>query len=422
MGYRVNNLLYAAGSDLINTIRVCVTLNEPIYAPALEKALKTAAVRFPYFSVKLVRRGETLILERNPLPFVVSPGGRTLTLGTEESNHHLFAFAYDGCRLFVDGSHFITDGNGMFPFLKTVLYYYLSALHPDEKFDTGGIALSVSEIPDAEADDYPYPEEPVETEPLGSISRPEKLFMLPDQPQGYENMGGWTSFLFRIRQREMMAYVSSIDGSPATFIASLMYRVIAELYPENRLPLVCGMQHQFRKALGRPYSHMCHVNVIPMVYPDSLRGMDIETLNTIARGMLILRADDANDILTVNEHVRNEAMIRGLPLSQKHDYMRSVIRKGIGKNTFEVSYTGRVPWSGLDKYVENVFPAFDMTLSGGLSIEIFSFGEYFSINIMQRNGDTRYADRFAVKLDENGIAYEAAPPERFSLCGFCLPD
>lgn len=36
--------------------------------------------------------------------------------------------------------------------------------------------------------------------------------------------------------------------------------------------------------------------------------------------------------------------------------MRKVILDGIGTNTFEVSYTSRVPWSGLDKYITNVVP------------------------------------------------------------------
>ena len=422
MSWKVNNLLYAAGPELVNTIRIGITLTEPVDEQALRLALEKTAPRYPYFAVRLVRRGEEYVMEPNELPFVVSPRGGTVTLGSGESNHHLFAFAWEGCRLWVDTSHFVTDGNGMFPFLKTLLYEYLHSLHPDAPFEAETVARAGSRIPAGEADDDPYPAEPLPAQPLGEQSRPEMVFRLGDQPQGYGNAEGWTAFRFRIRQRDMMAYVSGVDGSPATFIASLLYRAISDVHPETDLPLVCGMQHQFRRALGAPLSHLCHVSIVPIVYPTRLRGRDVERLNTIARGSLILRADDANDILTVNAHIRNEQRIRTMTLPEKRAYMRRVILEGIGLNTFEVSYTGRVPWSGLDRYITDVSPYFDMTLSGGLSAEIFAVGEVFSVNIMQRSAVPVYAERFAALLAEHGIPREAEPPEHFSLCVFRLPE
>ncbi len=421
MIWKVNNLLYAAGPELANTIRIGITLTEPIDGQALRLALSKSAQRYPYFAVRLSRRGEEYVMEPNDLPFVVSPHGGTVTLGSAESNFHVFAFAYEGCRIYLDTSHFFTDGNGMFPFLKTLLYYYLQTVHPDVPFETAGVALAGSGIPAAEAEDDPYPAEPFPEQPLGTLSRPANVFQLSDQPQGYENAEGWTSFRFRIRQKDMMAFVSSVDGSPATFIASLIYKAIADAHPETGMPLVCGMQHQFRQALGAPLSHMCHVNIVPIVYPDRLRGRDVEQLNTIARGSLILRADDMNDLLTVNAHIRNENRIRDMKLAEKRKYMRQVILNGIGANTFDVSYTGRVPWSGLDRYILDVAPCFDLTLSGGLSVEIFSVGENFSINIMQRSPVTEYVDRFSALLRECGIEYIAESPEHFSLCPFHLP-
>ncbi len=46
----------------------------------------------------------------------------------------------------------------------------------------------------------------------------------------------------------------------------------------------------------------------------------------------------------VNEHIRNDRMIRNMDLSQKQEYMKKAVLKGIGTNTFEISYTGRVSW------------------------------------------------------------------------------
>ena len=52
---------------------------------------------------------------------------------------------------------------------------------------------------------------------------------------------------FFIGIRLDITFTETVDGSPATFIASMMYKTIAELHPEALLPVVCGMQHQFRQ-------------------------------------------------------------------------------------------------------------------------------------------------------------------------------
>ena len=421
MSFKVNNLLYAAGEGILNTHRTAVTLKDPVDPRMLEEAIRKAAVRYPYFAVRLERQGEAYVMEPNGRPFVLSPAGGTVTLGTEESNGHLFAFAWDGCRFYADASHFVTDGNGIFPFLKTILYYYVTDRYPDAALDPKKFALAGDPVPEQEADDDPYPEEPLPEHPVCEETRPEKIFRPEDQPGGYSNREGWTSFRFAVPQKELMAFASSIDGSPASFIATLLYRAVCEVHPENRLPLVCGMQHQFRKALGRPFSHLSHVRIIPVVYTDAMRGRSLDWLNTATRGTLVLRADDANDVPSVNEHIRNEKAIRGMTLAEKQRYMRKAVLGGVGMNTFGVSYTGRVPWSGLDRYITAVAPYIDMALSGGITAEIFSVGEVFDINIMQRNDDRRYAERIESILRENGVRYTAAEPEPFAICDFRLP-
>lgn len=422
MRYRVNHLIYAAGKDIMNTIRTGITFRSPVNTAVLEKALKDTVSRFPYFAVRLERIGEEYFWCPNKLPMVISHGKRALTLNSEESNYHVFAFSCEGNNLYIDTSHFITDGMGKFSFIKTLLYLYLSEIYPDEEFDTSYIALPGSDIHPKEMADYPYPDELLPTKPIGSITRPENVYLPDNQPSGYTNRKKWTSFCFKIRQKHLMSYVSTVDGSPASFIATLIYRAISDLHPDNSLPLVCGMQHQYRKALGNMHSHNSHVNIIPINYPERLKGKSIELLNTMARGSLVIRADVDNDMLTINEHIKNEKKIKEMTLSEKHEYMRSVLLDGIGTNTFEVSYTGRVPWNGLDKYITNFVPYIDMSLSGGISAEIFSLGDYFSINIMQRSEDPEYVDRIKELLDELDIDFTFEKPEYFCISDFELPD
>ena len=422
MEYKVNHLIYALGKGVMNSFRVDITLTETIDPEILKIAISETVPRYPYFAVRLARRGEEYVWESNELPIVISKGRRALTLNSAESNYHAVALAYEGNRLYIDFSHYLTDGTGSFPFIKTLLYCYLSRLHPDEVFDTKGIALPDSEIAEREMTDDPFPDEPVATEAIGSLARPDSVFLPEDQQPGYSSRDRWTTFCIKVKQKDLMQYASSADGSPASFAATLIYRAITDLYRENSLPLVCGMQHQYRRVLGNPYSHLCHVNIIPIVYPDRFKGKSIEYLNTMARGTLVIRADDANDLLTVNDHIRDDKRIRTMTLEEKQAYIQKVVLNGIGTNTFEVSYAGRVPWSGLDRYVTNVKPYIDLSLSGGFSAEIFSFRDEFSITLMQRNEDARVFERIMELMKEIGIDCVAEEPEHFEISDFELPE
>lgn len=222
----------------------------------------------------------------------------------------------------------------------------------------------------------------------------------------------------RIKQRELLSYVSSVDGSPSSFVSSLLFRSVSDLHPDEMLPVVCGMQHQFRKALGKPFSHHCHVNIIPIVYPDSLRNSEMMKLNTISRGTLIIRVDDENDKLTINQHIANEKLMQTMSLAQKREHMQKEVLNGIGRNTYEVSYAGRVPWSGIDRYITDFSPYLDMALSGGISAEIFSIQDYFCINIMQRSPDRKYFDRMTDILRELSIPFTILEPDHFEICRF----
>lgn len=418
MRYNVDHLIYAADDTLWNTVRIGITLTEPIDAAALRAAADRLPLRFPYFAVRLVQDGDSLFYEPNDAPFVISEDGKCVALASEESNHHLMAFAYKGNTIYNDISHFLMDGGGNFPVVIMLLYEYLHQVHPEEEFDLSKIPQPGDKISQEELTDHPYPTEPIPVNPLGGRRRPEKVFKLDDMPQGYDNIGDWTSFRMKILKSEMMDYISSADGSPATFISSLIYRAISDLHPENQLPLVCGMQHQFRKALGNLRSHSSHVRIVPIVYPNSYRNRDLDSINTLGRGSLIINADIEHDKLVVNEHIKNANRIKGLTLLEKRELMKKIVLDGIGENTFGVSYVGLISFCGMEKYIQSFIPHIDMTLSGGMSAEIFFTGKYFDINIMQRNSDDKYIKRIRELLAEKGIHCLMDEPEHFEICRF----
>ena len=82
---KVNNLLYAAGEDLVNTICTELTFTEPIDSEALKAAVNEALKRFAYFAVRLVRRGEEYVFEPNSAELAVTHGRVGAALGSAEN-------------------------------------------------------------------------------------------------------------------------------------------------------------------------------------------------------------------------------------------------------------------------------------------------------------------------------------------------
>ena len=119
--------------------------------------------------------------------------------------------------------------------------------------------------------------------------------------------------------------------------------------------------------------------------------------------------------------VAQRCCLKEIVLSNKREFMKNEVLDQIGQNTFEISYTGRVPWCGLDKYIVSVSPYLDMTLSGGISIEIFSTGDCFTVNYMQRSADMKYLDRVGDLLKENQIPHIMGSPVHFEISSVSMP-
>ena len=107
-------------------------MSAPVNYDALLKAVETAMPRYPYFCVSPERDENDILLEYNPRPVPVFNDGRCVVLGSEECNGLLLFFGCEGNRIFLNASHYIADGMGIDPLLKTVLYFYVAELYGTE--------------------------------------------------------------------------------------------------------------------------------------------------------------------------------------------------------------------------------------------------------------------------------------------------
>lgn len=117
-------LFYSLSDTFSNFEQMKYEMDREIRTDSLQKALDTAILRYPYFKVKLVRKGEELLLVDNDAPLLVYDDADSPTLETEKNNGYLFRVSAKGNVISLCFCHAIADGRGVMPFYQTVLHYY----------------------------------------------------------------------------------------------------------------------------------------------------------------------------------------------------------------------------------------------------------------------------------------------------------
>lgn len=417
--YPVLPLFYAANEHFKNTIRFAIEFIEDVDPDALYYAVEQAQMRYPYFSVKIEKDGESFILVENELPLVISEDEKPVCLNSAASNGHLLAFAWKGRTVWIDISHFICDGNGLAPLIKTLIYYYVERRYGSEGIDTDGIRLVTDQVEEEEYL-YPFPKTPlpaVETLPI----KPKELRPFLFEDSMFDNEGSY-AYNLQVRQQDLMKFAKSNDGSPVSFVTVMLYKALMSLFPETEKDIVFQIPHEYRKALNRPLSHDCLSRVLSVKLAAKDGDKPVEMLNTAVRGQIILGSDESADIQAINGMVQLDAYMQTMSLEGKKQAILGLVAGSLAKNTFGVSYTGNISWGGLEKYIRDVHAyAGENERHATLSVELFTLGSVFSMCLMQPGRNPAFVRKLIQCFANYGIDCNLMSEERFCLADYVLP-
>lgn len=397
-------LLYISSPEMPFTIRVEVTLKEEIDGEILFRAAQKAKERYPYFSLRALRDGEEIGTGYNPLPFAVYYDGETvLPLGGEEVNRHFFAFGYHGRQIDFYASHAVTDGAGLYPMIKTVLYFYLCE-KLGRVLDPTGIDLPSSPVTPEETAD-PFPPSVFSDEPEPYLKKPRDYFRLPEG-EG-KGIGHGRVFRFRVGEAETMAFSRDHDGSPCALAAVLMNLAIRRVHPENEKSLVCAVSFNLRPGLGIGRNHRMLCSSVPLEYPDKTRKDDVLRLCTLSRGMLLLQTQPENARAFAREQAKIMRFSAALPtLGAKKKTLGALALDDSTANTYSVSYVGKMNYFALSEHIESVYNLTDGSVPHAAFLEISSCGGYFDIALLQGFEDDVYFRALLSLFRECGIEPE----------------
>ena len=414
MNYKPNPLLYGANEDFLSSFKLVITMRSAIDYKALSQAVAAAMVRYPYFSVIPVQEGNSIVLRHNERPVAVFDDGRCPVLGSEACNGHLLAFGCEGKKIFLHCSHYIADGMGIDPLLKTVLYLYVSALYGSDGLSVERILMPQDPVGEEE---YSYPFEKAPFEVYAEwLPKPTAGDVYALNANAFDGEGLYAYHL-HIPQKAMMSKANPSDGSPVSFLSVMLYRALCELDESIEQPIVAHVQHQYRMALKTPYNRHSLVNYISATLPPRAKNWHIERQNTVVRGQIIIGSEPAADLNAVNRLVAVIPEGEDVTLAQKQQAMRHYIDQSIQGKTFGISYVGRMDWCGLDQYVEDLHAYIgEKHTPNMLLIEVMTVGADFTINFMQSGRGERYVNAFVEQLKKFDIPVSMVGEERYTLC------
>ena len=402
-------MLYLCTPDNPNTMGASVTLKETVDGDILRAVVEELRERFPYFYVKAEAEGNDLVPVPNPLPVTVRNTWKPIRLRSAEANFHLMAFKYEGNRLALEMSHSLSDGAGFLPYIKSVLYLYLSR-KTGKPFDPTGFRLPGSPIPESEIGD-PFSKLDIDgAEPPIYQKKPiEDFYRLSE---GKEK--GYICFGLQLPEDQVMKYCKGNDGSPNVLIAVLLTRAIRREDPENSRTVTASIAIDHKAILGNYDNYRMFANVAVLDFPVSRDLNDIMKSCTMARGQLILQTQPENSLWAMKQRKLTYAKLASIPLEMK----TTALAKSAGSPrwTLAVSYANSRSFGPLDPYIDELyFMATPEVIDMG--VEVTCINHNFFLSITQNFTSEQYFNAFLEELSLAGISYVVKYKDNTELCG-----
>ena len=402
-------MLYMSTPDHPNTMGVVAELKEQIDGEILYGVVQELFARFPYFYVKAVLEDNDIYPQTNPLPMTVRNTWEPIRFNSQESNYHLAAWKFEGTRMAFEISHSLTDGAGVFPYIKSVLYLYLSR-KTGRTLDPAGVRLPGDVIPESETGN-PFADLDFDAaeEPLYTKQTVEDFYRVKFE----ENAGPQIHYI-KLKEEQLIQYCRDFDGSPNAMIAVMLARTVGQYDPENKKTVSVSVAIDHKAMLGVSGNYRLFANVIDLDFPVSRPLDDLMKSCTTARGQMMLQAQPENSLWAMKQRKLTYAKLGQLPL----DIKMGAIAKSAGNArwSFAVSYTNSRSMGSADPYINALYVVAEPGVFD-IGCEIACINHNFYLTMIQRFSADRFIEIFLKELSSVGIDCEVLRKEPLRLCG-----
>lgn len=392
--------LYKSKKNNSYSMRFRIRLSSPVDADVLRNAVDSTMKRYPYFCVRLLKKGDEFVFADNQNPVVIADVPNGTELNAAESNYHMISFSGYDNWIVMDVFHGLTDGAGAYEVIRTLLFYYCSRRY-NKTLSEEGIRTA--------KDDIPLEEWECPVMKAVNLPTPRRYEMTPSlNPVIAANLQTEkiaTVYSILIAESDFMKFNRDNGGSPGTMVSLLLSRSIAKLFPDARDVIRIVLSVNQRKALRAPLAHQSLVGGALLEYGEDLCHLPLPEQVKAYRGMVsdqiqedkVLAGVSSSYGLTKILLAQNTAEER-IKLASSADEMASRI------GTACVSYVGKANFKEAEKYVQE-FHAWSYS-SIPITIQISAVNGKFTFDFIQKFNSPVYINAFLKELDEHGISYD----------------
>ena len=402
-------MLYICTPEYPNTMGMIAVLKEPVDGKILREVVEELRQRFPYYYVQEKQEGTELITAVNPRPMTVREGWGPINLCSEEANYHLAAFKYDGRRLCFEVLHSITDGAGALPYMKSVLYLYLSR-KSGHTFDPSGFRLPGEEIPESEIGD---PFAGIDIDGADApVYQPETVadfYRLSDGTDTQRHI-----FYVKLPEEQVIRYCKDNDGSPNILLSVLLAKAIRRYDPESDKTVSVSVAVNHKAVLGNHDNYRMFANVAELSFKKDRDLSDLSKACTGARGQLILQTQPENSIRVLKTRKAICEKLSQAPLEIKFGMVAKAA--ATPRWSVSVSYADNRSFGPLDPYIDEFY----MLASPGTTdviCEVACLNHSFFLSFIQVFSSDKFFRIFLEELADAGIPFEVTGSDSFQFCG-----
>ena len=378
------------------TMGIVIYLKDLIDGDILEEVVNELQVRFPYFYVKKAYKNDELITVPNNLPMTIRNSWNPINFNSKDSNYHLATWKYENNRLAFEISHSLTDGVGILPYIKSVLYLYLSK-KTGQTFDSTGFRLPGDNIPESEIGN------PFKGLDIDSIKAPfykkkpiSNFFQFTKEK--YDNK---RVFYLKLPEEQVMQYCKNKYGSPNALFSVLLAKATRQYDPENVKTITIYVAINHKSILGNHDNYRPFVGNALLDFSKNRNLDDLTKACTIARGQLMLQTQEENSLWEIKQ------MKQMMPAPSPD----------IPQASIYVSYPNYRSFEPIDSYIDGIYTVSSLSKITSILCEINCINHNFCIAFMQPFSSTKYFECFLKELDMIGIQHDLVYDEPLRLCG-----